>query len=306
MILNTIKSLWTFRYGNIRFRLMDLTCIGYMALIGFLLIFFHKTVTFWPNHVLIHIVFVVGILEIVRLGEIYSQKKILWILRTFYPLVIFLYGWDELNSLVPMFYGTYWTTEHLVQLDKFIFGVHPTVWVQQFYRPWLDEFMCISYTAYYAFYAIIPLYFYLSKKREELFAIFFIVLFTILSNFFLFYIFPATGPQRVLSLQALQIQSFTGYCFCEITRAAQAGGSVTGAAFPSSHVAAALAWVLSARRYNRKLGYAISPIALGVSLSAVYLGLHHAVDVILGALWAVACYFIAVKLLQKEGNTDKI
>ena len=73
MKMVTIKRYWNLRYSKIRFRLMDICCLAYMALIGFLLIFFHKTVINWPLHVFIHAAIVIGILEIVRLGEKYPN-----------------------------------------------------------------------------------------------------------------------------------------------------------------------------------------------------------------------------------------
>jgi len=88
-IRNILQRYWVLRYGHIHFRLMDINCIGYLGLIGFLLIFFHKSVIRWPFHVLIHTAFVIGILELVRLGEKYRYNKILWTLRTFYPVSIF-------------------------------------------------------------------------------------------------------------------------------------------------------------------------------------------------------------------------
>ena len=64
-----LKSKWELNYGQVRFRLMDINCLVYLTLIGFLLIFFHKGVINWPLHMAIHAVLVVSILEIIRLGE---------------------------------------------------------------------------------------------------------------------------------------------------------------------------------------------------------------------------------------------
>jgi len=302
MIGNTIKRYWIFRYGDIRFRLMDIICLAYMALIGFLLIFFHKTVIHWPLHVFIHAAIVIGILEIVRLGEKYPHKNILLIFRTFYPVAIMLYGWEELEILVPMFFGSYWATDIIVRLDKLIFGVHPTIWVQQFYQPWLDELMNFFYVAYYPFFILIPLSLFICKKREEALAVFSMTSFTYFTNFFLFYLLPALDPENVPMLQALHIKQQTGFVFVEINRIVQAQGGIRTGAFPSSHVAGALVWVLSALRYNRKLGYVLAPVAFGIGFSVVYTGLHYAVDPISGYIWGALCYPIVLKLIKKRGE----
>ena len=63
------RKRFLFRYSDIRFHAMDIACAGFLGLVGFLLIFFHKTVDSWPQYVLIHAVLVFAILELVRVGE---------------------------------------------------------------------------------------------------------------------------------------------------------------------------------------------------------------------------------------------
>lgn len=296
--MGTLKRYWADRYGHIHFRLMDINCLVYLGLIGFLLIFFHKTVKAWPVYVLIHAAIVIGILENIRLGEKYPHKNILWILRTFYPVPIFLFAWEELGVLTPMFFGSYWATDLLVRWDKFIFGVHPTVWVQQLYNPWLDELMNFFYVAYYTFFVLLPLSLYIRKKKEEVFAVLSLTTFVYFSNFCLFYIMPALAPCWLPVIQSLQIKEQTGFFFVKINQLVQATGGIPTGTFPSSHVAGALAWALSAIRYNRKLGYAFIPIAIGIGFSTVYTGLHHAVDPIFGYIWCIICFPIVLKLLK--------
>ncbi len=295
-----LKSKWELYYGHVRFRLMDINCLAYMTLIGVLLIFFHKGVVNWPLHVAIHAVFVIALLEFIRLGEKHPQKKILWILRTFYPVTIFLYGWSEMNMLVCMFYGNHWATESIVGLDKLLFGVHPTVWIQRFYHPLLDELMNIFYSGYYFFMPIVSLTLFIKRKREEVLAAFSIVSFAYLTNFILFYLFPTISPAMIQAIQELQPTQYSGYIVAEFTRMVQASGSVRGCAFPSSHVTGVLAWSLVALRYQKKLGYVLMPITLGVAVSTVYLGYHHAVDPICGFIWGAICYLVALRLIKRR------
>ncbi|MDH4220266.1 MAG: hypothetical protein OEY18_09345 [Candidatus Aminicenantes bacterium] len=125
------------RYGKIRFRVVDVTCMAYFSLIGLLLIFFHKSVPNWPLYVVLHVVLVLSILEIVRWGEINRHKKILWFLRLFYPIAILLIAWFELDGIIPMLFGNYWATDVIIRVEKSMFGVLPNVWFEQFYRPLL-------------------------------------------------------------------------------------------------------------------------------------------------------------------------
>ncbi len=212
-ILNLPLKIWKLRYGGVRFRLMDINSTVYMTLIGLLLIFFRKNVDAWPKHFVIHVVFVVGILEIVRLGEKHPENKLFSILRTFYPVTIFLYAWTELGDLQSMIYGSFWFTDTLVHWDKLIFGVHPTVWLQNLYNPWLDELMNFIYFSYYTFFLLGPVIFYIRKKKEVSYAIYSLATFTYLTNFIIFYLLPGLGAKYAPMLAGLHVKAHTGFLF---------------------------------------------------------------------------------------------
>jgi membrane-associated phospholipid phosphatase len=299
---NPLLELWNWRYSGVRFRLMDINITVYMTLIGILVIIFQKNVPHWPKHLIIHAAFVIGILEIVRLGEKHPENKFFSILRTFYPITIFLYAWEELAVLQSMIYGSFWFTDTLVRWDKLIFGVHPTVWLQNLYNPWLDELMNFIYAAYYTFFLLVPLIFFIRKKKEVTFAIYSLATLTYLTNFIIFYFLPALGAKPAPLLEGLHVKQHTGFLFVELNRIIQAKGGIACGAFPSSHVAGALVWALSALRYDKKIGYIILPFAIGIGFSTVYMTLHHAVDPITGYIWGAFSFILGVKLLKIRGE----
>lgn len=294
-----------FRYSNIHFRVMDIACAGYLGSVGFLLIFFHNTVVFWPRYVLIHAVLVFAILELVRVGEKNPQNKILWFFRTFYPIAVFLIGWSEVGTIVRMFFGTYWFTAPAIAMDKFLFGVHPTVWCQQFFNPILDEVLGVFYASYYLFMPTVVLVLYIKGKREETLAAFSFLSVTLLSNYFLFYLLPTLSPLMAESLIDLHTKKYTGYLFTWFIRTIQASAGMAGGAFPSSHISEVFVIALVALRYAKKLGFVLLPATFGVAVSTVYLGYHHAVDPIFGFIWGGICYVITLKVL-KARNEDTL
>jgi membrane-associated phospholipid phosphatase len=298
----SIQRFWKSRYGHFRFRLMDIVWLTYLGLVGFLLFFFHKAVNRWLLYILLHALLTIVILEIVRTAEKHPQKKILWFVRTMYPIPLFLYSWEELAALMPMLYGNFWMTDLVVRWDKLIFGVYPTVWVQRLYTPWLNEIMHFMYVGYYSFFILVPFFLYFWGKKKETLAVFSILSFTYLTNFFLFFLIPTLDPNHVPLLQELHIKEQTGYLFVPLNKFIQDTGGIPVAAFPSSHVAGALVWALAALRYVRKLGCVLLPIAVGVGLSVVYIQLHHALDPIFGYIWGALCYLVALKLIQKRGE----
>ena len=193
--MSFLKSAWNSRYGGTPFRLMDIACTGYLFLIGICLIFFHKAVDDWPRYVAMHLVLAIIILEFVRYAEKHPQNKIVWFVRTFYPIAVFLIGWSTVNAIVRMFFGTFWFTEIAIRMDKLLFGVHPTVWLQQFYNPWLDELMYFLYASYYLFLPSVSLVLYIKGKRQEALAAFSFLSVTLLSNYVLFFFIVPYIPE---------------------------------------------------------------------------------------------------------------
>jgi membrane-associated phospholipid phosphatase len=290
------------RYSTIRFRVMDVACAGFLGLVGLLLFFFHKTVDSWPRYILIHAVLVFIILEIVRAGEKNPQNKILWFLRTFYPIAVFLFGWSEVGTIVRMFYGTFWFTAPAIAMDKFLFGVHPTVWCQQFFNPMLDEVLGFFYASYYLFMPTVVLVLYIKGKREETLAAFSFLSVTLLSNYFLFYLLPTLSPIMAEDLKDLHTEKYTGYVFTWFIRTIQVSAGMAGGAFPSSHISEVFVIALVALRYAKKLGRILLPATFGVAVSTVYLGYHHAVDPIFGFLWGGICYVVTLKVLKARSE----
>lgn len=291
------------RYRHLRFRLADLNCLGYMALLNLLLPFLHREVPHWWRDFLIHLLFVAAGLEIVRLGERRQPNRVLRFLRIFYPLAFIAYGYMEVDHLQRMWYGSYWAADFLANMDKALFGVHPTVWIQKFYTPWLDELMSFCFWSYYLFLPLVALPLFFRGKYEEAMAAFGLVTFTYFVNFLLFYFFPALSPRMMPWLAAMHSAAEpTGYFFASLTRLVQGQeqGAIHGGCFPSSHVAGALAWALAAWRYNRTVSYFLFPLVAGVAVSTVYLRYHHAMDPLFGIILGFVCYPVAVAVLKRR------
>ena len=109
---------------------------------------FHQNVNNWLLYFFIHVFSFLIILEAIKIEGKIKNKKIGTLIRILYPLVLFFYSWHELNITITMFFGNHWATDSIVNIEKAIFGVHPTVWFLKFYNPILDEVMNIFYTGY--------------------------------------------------------------------------------------------------------------------------------------------------------------
>lgn len=292
------------RYDGVHFRIADLACIGYTLLIGVLLLFFHSTVADWKLRLAAHLLLAIGFAEIARAANLHSTRsRIVRVFRTLYPLVLLLLAWNELNAIVSMIYGgSFWTTDIIVRSEQVLFGGHPTVLIQAWHRPWLDEAMAIMYTGYYLFLAV-PIVLLLQRKNEAALAASSVIALTYAVNFTLFLLLPTKSPAHILAdYPGLHASGYTGYLVAAMTRSIQTNESVLGAAFPSSHVAGSFVCALLARRYLPRFGNVLLPLSFGVAIATVYLGYHHALDPIFGLLLGGAVYVVGLRWLQARGE----
>lgn len=285
-------------YRAVEWHPVDVLCLLYTGMISVLLLVFHKNVNDWMQILFVNGLLIIATLELLRLASLISGNRFLAFLRVVYPAAFLGWGWNALNSLVPMFFGNYWGTELIIAADKFLFGVHPTVWFQQFQSPWLDELMCVFYTGYYLYMPVIVLSLFFCRKEKEALAVFSLSVFTYFINFICFYLLPTLGPQIVKNLDGFGTNTFSGYYVADLLRQLQENGSVIGAAFPSSHVSGAVIWSLATKRYAPKWGNVLLIFSIGVAISTVYLGYHHGMDPIFGFVLGVCCYKVGVFVLK--------
>jgi membrane-associated phospholipid phosphatase len=285
----------TARYRGIGVRAMDVPILFYMGLIGILIVPFHHNVRHWQWITPVHAALCLLLLELIRLNSRH-ENGLLDFIRTFYPAVWISFAWKEMGVLVTMIFP-YWANAFVVNLDMRIFGVHPTVWVETIFRPWLTELMNFFYFIYYFFVpaAAFPLYF--RGKRPETNDFLFLVTLTFAVSFTLFLVFPSEGAWVIL--KPLHTVEPEGGLFLHLMQSIQAKGTIPAGAFPSSHVAAAFVMALGAIRFNPKVGWFLLPLAVGVALATVYCRYHHAVDAISGALLGCCLYAVGFRILKK-------
>jgi membrane-associated phospholipid phosphatase len=106
-----------------------------------------------------------------------------------------------------------------------------------------------------------------------------VVMTTFVVCYLFFIFFPVAGPYYEFSRPA---GWFIQNPPARLAYEALATGSSYGAAFPSSHVAAALAATLAAMRASRRLGWILMvPTAL-LTIGVVYCQMHYGVDALAG------------------------
>src|SRR5690349_9861521 len=152
-------------------------------------------------------------------------------------------------------------------------------------NPVLSWLLHGCYIAYYAILYASPLGLWLSGRRAAARHTIFAVMITFYLCYVVFLFFPVAGPRYAFDLTH---NAATNVWPARATQWLLERGDSWGAAFPSSHVAAAVVAAACALRYWRRLGLVLTPLTLGLVLSVVYGQFHYAVDAVAGLLVAAA------------------
>ena len=165
--------------------------------------------------------------------------------------------------------------------EQALFGGQPArAWIRAWPWPWLSALLHAAYLSYYAILAAAPLGLWLSGRRGAARRTTLVIMVTFYACYLAFLLFPVAGPRYVFPLARNEA---TVVAPAALTQALLDRGAAWGTAFPSSHVAAALAASVSAAQGWRALGLVLVPAALLLTAGTVYGQLHYAVDALAGA-----------------------
>ncbi len=143
----------------------------------------------------------------------------------------------------------------------------------------LSELLHLGYLSYYAIIYVPPLVLYLAGRRAAFGRAVLASMSTYAVCFLTFAIFPVEGPRYVWPAPA----AIPDGPVRALALAILERGSSRGTAFPSSHVAIAVAQTVVTFRHDRGLGLIVGIASLLLMVGAVYGGFHYAVDIVVGA-----------------------
>ncbi len=180
-----------------------------------------------------------------------------------------------------------------------LFGMQPSrEWIRACPWPWLSTLMHLGYLSYYVIVAVPPLALWFAGRRRSAQSLVLVIAATFYVCYAIFLAFPVAGPRYTFPLVA---NAATGIPLAVMTQGFLNSGAAWGTAFPSSHVAVALATSLKAGRDSRVLGWIFVPLAVLLTLGTVYGQFHYAVDA-LGGMLVAASVLICVRDRRPPGS----
>jgi membrane-associated phospholipid phosphatase len=199
-------------------------------------------------------------------------------IREIYPLLLLPALYSELDILnsVPIR-----THDGLVQhWELLLFGGQISrEWWQGTPSQFWSTLFHAAYLSYYLIISAPALYFAWRGDLRAVRRFVLVVMATFVICYLIFIFFPVAGPYYEFSRPAAW---FTNNLPARLTYEALASGSSYGAAFPSSHVAAALAATLAAARSSPRLGLLLLIPTLLLAIGVVYCQMHYGVDALAG------------------------
>jgi len=199
-------------------------------------------------------------------------------IREIYPLILLPALYSELDVLNANAVAMHDATVQNWEMLLFGRQVSQDFWQAVPSRFWSTVFHS-SYLSYYLIISAPALYFAWKGDIQAVRRFVLVVIATFVVCYLAFIFFPVAGPYYAFPRPEAW---FTSNIAARLTYEALATGSSYGAAFPSSHVAAALAATLAAARSSPRLGLILLIPTLLLTFGVVYCQMHYGVDALSG------------------------
>jgi membrane-associated phospholipid phosphatase len=217
--------------------------------------------------------------------------------RHWYPHLFFLFCFEEMAKLVHLVQPG-WQDAKLIAFDQWLTGVTPSLWLERFAHPALNELMQFAYFTYFLFLLVLGGVLY---RRREWSAYWAATTYSAIGyalGYVIATVFPVQSPW--FTFAGMWHADLVGGPFTAAIDLIEKCGRVHGAAFPSQHVAGATAALLGAWRHRRWLFWIFLPLVVCMDVSTVYVRNHYVADVLAGTVTGALGYVIGVRLIGRR------
>ncbi|HEX8871729.1 MAG TPA: phosphatase PAP2 family protein [Candidatus Acidoferrum sp.] len=218
--------------------------------------------------------------------------------RHWYPHLFFLFCFEELGHLMRMVKPD-WQDAKLITFDRWLTGVHPTVWLEQFATPARNDFMQFAYLTYFVYLLVLGGVLYARRDWAAYWSVMTYSMAAYSIGYLIAIFFPIESPW--FSMTGSWRAPLAGGPFTAAINFIEHFGRVRGAAFPSEHVAGATAALWGAWKHRRWLFRVMAPLVFLMCISTVWGRYHYVADVLGGLVTGTLGYFIGAWLMRRKG-----
>jgi membrane-associated phospholipid phosphatase len=258
---------------------------------------FMARVAHWPLLVTVDLSLMAAIVGLAIMAE--RKPRSFWHhLHRWYCYPIVLLVFKQLYLMVRPIHPVDY--DHVfIAVDRWMFGVDPTVWMFQFAHPVLTEVLQTAYFSYYLLFIIVGVQIYRRYPVREFDHAAFLVVYGFYLSYLGYFLMPAIGPRFTLHDFHSLSTELPGLLNTEWMRdLINAGESlpkghpdpvsvVQRDVFPSGHTQMTLLCVLLAFRYRLSAKWIVAVLSTLLVIATVYLRYHYVIDLVGGVVFFV-------------------
>lgn len=274
----------------------------YCWTIVILIVGFARPIGDFVTVLLFHLGVIALVILLVKYAHLRTGRPIVFI-RLLYPVILMALFYSTSGKLVHLFFPEFLDYQ-VVALEKQIFGVSPTIWLDGNLNVYVTEILSASYFSYYFMIPGLSLLLFFSRRDRETKRFVTASCVTFFISYLIFIAYPIEGPRHYLAADYQNV--ITGPIFRPLVDMIINNAAFHGGAMPSSHIAEALVVMFFAiRNYGRKAWFLIL-IVSGLALGTVWGRFHYIADVIVGiaigclATWLTLIFYAVEKESARE------
>jgi len=280
--------------------MFEWVALGYLGVSSVLILFFaenlvHPVRLIGMQGLVAGVILVLCWIEARRTDRSVCPTLRFW--RCWYPHLFFLFCFEELGRLVHLVQPA-WQDAKLIAFDHWLTGVNPSLWLERFRHPALNEFMQFAYFSYFLFLVILGAILYHRREWENYWEVMTYSAIGYSLGYIIAMLFPVESPW--FAFAGMWHGELAGGPFTALINFIEKCGRVHGAAFPSQHVAGAMAALWGAWRHRRWLFWVFLPFVFCMCVSTVYVRNHYVADVFGGMVTGTLGYVIGGWLRRRR------
>lgn len=217
--------------------------------------------------------------------------------RYWYPHLFFLFCFEELAHLMTLV-TPHWRDVHLMAFDYWLTGVHPSIWLEQFATPARNEFMQLVYLSYFTYLLFVGGILYFRQEWKAYWSVMTYSMVGYMIGYFIAMFFPVESPW--FAMAGSWKGPLVGGPITATVNFLEHFGRVRGAAFPSQHVAGAVAALWGAWRFRRWLFWTMLPVFLLMCVSTIWGRYHYIADVFAGMSTGTLGYVVGSWVMKRK------
>lgn len=276
-----------------KLRATDRLIALYVAFVTVAVVFRHPA---WPTAGWLVGMHLLVILLLAIFTELPADARWGHALRTIYPFLLLpaFYGEIGLLSLQLGTSSTFARDAVVQRWEAALFGGQISYeWIRRAPSVFWSGLLHLAYFSYYPMLVVGPLYLLWRGQHAAARRVVFATMVAFFLCYAVFVLFPVAGPNYVFEHPSGPVREVWS---ARLVYGVLAGGSSFGAAFPSSHVAAAGVAIAALWREARRPAALLVIPALLLAVGTVYCQMHYGVDVIAGLAVIPAALGIATRV----------